>query len=192
MDNDKYLEKLVNSLNGKDEKGAANLRKTRQTLINMFNGGKPKNINPLKDIPTPKVKLYGLEGFFKSIYFDTEEQLKEYLKCIPIRLLEFISTIEYFEELAGRTDVVRQTINGKSRLITALDKDAYGVYNEERSFHQGKFVWEVEYCANYLDGMYTIFEQKGIVLKDNVYQKNRDLNEKILRMYNDRNSINNK
>ena len=42
--------------------------------------GEPKNVNPLTEIPKSQMRLYGFSGAFYSAYFDTEEELKEWVK----------------------------------------------------------------------------------------------------------------
>jgi len=128
--------------------------------------GDPVNVNPLKEIPLPIIRLYGLS--FKSgniIYFDTKGELIDYIKtnCLYSSI---VCLIDYLGEVAGRCDVIRRTaIDGTSNLYTNVNENGYGVYNSNRSFYKGEYVWE--YNRGNLEEMYTEFKKRGITIKEN-------------------------
>lgn len=142
-------------------------------IITRMIDGESKNINPLKEISNPQMILYGFRGLFNSVFFDTEKELEEYVKNNDTSFGS-TCTVEYLGNVAGRSDVVRITSKGqKSALYTAIDMDGYGIYNEERSFYEGQYVWEYEYGN--LRNIYDAFRSKGIIFTNDVYKKIDDL-----------------
>ena len=102
--------------------------------------GEPVNINPLKELPKSKMRLYGFNGVFSSSYFDTEKELIEYVKTHNTSNGS-ICVIDYLGNVAGYSDVIKVTYeNGEYVLYTAVDEYGYGKYNYERSIYKGEFV----------------------------------------------------
>ena len=146
--------------NSKDEAG---------DLLKKFVDGEPKNINPLTEIPEPKMRLYGFSGAFKSVFFDTEAELIEYIKTSDTTFGN-VCVIEYLGYVAGRNDVIRVTYkDAESKLYTSVNEDGYGIYNDERSIYKGEYVWEYSYGS--IREMYSAFRNRGIVFQDDTYAK---------------------
>ena len=140
--------------------------------------GDPKNVNPLTEIPEPQMRLYGFSGAFNSAYFDTEEELIEWVKNHNIQFGD-ICVIDYLGNVAGRSDVIRKTYkSGKSILYAACDEDGYGIYNLERSAYRGEFVWEYNHGS--LREMYSAFRDRGISFENDIYDEIDKRNQKIL------------
>lgn len=150
--------------------------------------GEPVNKNPLTEIPTPQMVLYGFSGAFKSAYFDTEEELEEYVKTHDTSF-GGKCVIEYLGNVAGRSDVIRTTSkNRKPMLLTVCDRDGYGIYNEERSIYRGEFVWE--YNNGDIKDMYSAFRDRGIVFEDDIYGELAEQDRKLLQMCREKNLFN--
>ena len=150
--------------------------------------GEPVNKNQLTEIPAPQMVLYGFSGPFKSAYFDTKEELKEYIKTHDT---SFSGTcvIEYLGNVAGRSDVIRTiSKNRKPMLLTVCDRDGYGIYNEERSIYRGEFVWE--YNNGDIKDMYSAFRDRGIVFEDDIYGEFAEQDKKLLQMCRGKNLFN--
>ncbi len=127
--------------------------------------GESVNKNPLTDIPQPEIRIYCVRDFS----FDTEEELVDYCKREGISLDESY-TLDYFRNMASRSDVIRKTKkDGTFTFYAAIDEEGYGVYNYERSIYKGEFCWEFDYGS--LDQMYLEFRNRGIVFENDVYQK---------------------
>lgn len=128
--------------------------------------GEPAYVNPLNELSEPIMRLYGL--LFKSgsiIYFDTKDELIDYIKTNGI-YSSLVCLIDYLGEVAGRCDVIkRTTIDGTSILYTNINKNSYGVYNPNRSFYKGEYVWE--YNRGNIEEMYNEFKKRGIIIKEN-------------------------
>lgn len=45
----------------------------------------------------------------------------------------------------GREDIIKKTYDNRSILYVPADEDGYGIYNEDRSTHTGKYIWEYNY-----------------------------------------------
>ena len=158
------------------------------SIIKRMCDGEPVNKNPLAEIPTPQMVLYGFSGAFKSVYFDTEVELEEYVRTNDTSFGN-ICVIEYLGNVAGRSDVIRKTSrNRKPLLFTACDRDGYGIYNEERSIYCGKFIWE--YNNGDIKDMYSAFRDRGIVFEDDIYGKLAEQDRKLLQMCRERNLFN--
>lgn len=168
-----------------------NSKKDRGELVDNFSrliDGEPKNINPLTEIPEPKMVLYMCEGILTNECFDSEEKLLEYIEKVKqfdnISNFE-VSVIQYLGDVAGKSDVIRNTIigniregnfvkideeNRKSIMLYVYDTNGIGIYNERRSIYTGEFVWEYLEGGN-LRKVYNAFKERGIELKNDVYGK---------------------
>ena len=111
-------------------------------------------------MPQSQMRLYGFSGFIKSAFFDTEEELIEWIKNNNTSIGD-VCIIDYLGNVAGRDDVIRLTYkNGKSDLCVACDEDGYGIYNNDRSIYKGVFVWEYNHGS--ISEMYSAFRDRGI------------------------------
>lgn len=154
------------------------------SLLKKFVDGDPKNVNPLTEIPEPQMRLYGFSGAFKSAFFDTEEELLEYVKTHNTQFGS-ICVMEYLGHVAGRSDVIRLTYkSGKSVLYTSVDEDGYGKYNHERSIYRGEFIWEYNHGS--IREMYSAFRDRGIVFEDDTYAKIDEYYRNIMAMCEER------
>ena len=131
--------------------------------------GEPKNVNPLTEIPQSQMRLYGFSGIFRSEFFDTEKELIEYVKNNKTGYGS-ICVMDFLGNVAGCSDVIRLTYkSGKEVLYAAVNEDGYGIYNLERSFYKGEFVWEFNHGS--IREMYSAFRDRGIVFENDVYEK---------------------
>ena len=165
-----FSQELLDIVAEKEKESQENLHKTGETLINMFNGGKPKNVDPLTEIPEPQMKLFGYSNFLGNYsFYGTEEELIEYLKNNKCNMTYgSVSIIEYMGNMAGRSDVIRQTdIKGKQSLVKVATEDHISTYSHKRSCHQGTFIWEGN--PGDLRAEYMAFRERGIILENDVY-----------------------
>lgn len=161
--------------------------KTASILKRMFDGD-PKNVNPLKEMPEPQMRLYGFSGAFKSAFFDTEEELIEYVKTHDTSFGD-VCVIEFLGNVAGRSDVIREIYRGgKKVLYVACDEDGYGIYNHERSVYRGEFIWEYNHGS--IREMYSAFRDRGITFENDVYAKIDERKQKIMQMCREKNLFN--
>ena len=137
------------------------------------------NIDPLTEIPESKMRLYNCFCIFNSPYFDSLEELKEWVLDNNIKY-DDVCTIDYLGEVAGQSDVFRKTFkNGKEFLYTACDEDGYGIYNYDKSFSKGRFIWD--YTFGDIKDMYDAFRNKGIIFKNDIYLKKEENTKKLSR-----------
>ena len=170
-----FSDELIDAIKNKDEENETG------KLLKKFIDGKPKNVNPLTEIPEPQMKLYGFSGVFKSAFFDTEIELLEYVKTHNTQFGN-ICIMEYLGNVAGCSDVIRLTYkSGKQVLYTSVDQDGYGIYNNERSIYRGEFVWEYNHGS--ISEMYSAFRDRGIVFKDDTYAKIAERNRRLFEMF---------
>ena len=147
----------------------------------MFDG-EEKNINPLKEIPDQKMRLYGFRGaFMKSIFCDTKKEPKKKLKGVNPLFGGSIQIFDYLGEVAGCKDVIRVTdMNGNSNLYVAVDEDGYGIYNEERSIYRGEYIWEYSYGS--IEDIYSAFRERGIVFEHDIYTEIAERHSRLMDM----------
>lgn len=153
-------------------------------LLNKLVDGEPKNVNPLTEMPSPKMRLYGFLGGFKKVFFDTEDKLLEYVKTHNISYGS-IGVMDYLGKVAGCSDVIRLTYkSGESVLYTSVDEDGYGKYNPERSIYRGEFIWE--YQHGNIREMYSAFRDRGIVFENDTYAKIDEYHRNLMDMCEER------
>ena len=172
-ENKLFSNELINILNSKKDEPQWDMKR--------YVDGDPKNINPLTEIPEPQMRLYGFYGAFKSSFFDTEEELIEYVKTNNTQFGS-ICVMEYLGNVAGKSDVIRLTYkSGKSVLYTSVNEDGYGIYNNERSIYRGEFIWEYNHGS--ISEMYSAFRDRGIVFEDDTYAKIAERNKRLFEMF---------
>lgn len=138
-----------------------------------------------EDVLESQMKLYGYRGVFNSEFFDTDEELSEWMKTEKLGF-GIKCIIDYVGNVAGRNDVLKITeIGGLTYLVTACDEDGYGIYNEERSNRCNTFIWE--YYHGNLSSMYKAFRDRGIVFENDIYKEIEDRNKRILKMAKEKN-----
>lgn len=124
-----------------------------------------KNVNPLKEIPKPQMRLYCIH----RNCFDTEEELVEYIENNDISYGN-VEAIDYLGNVAGCRDVIGVTdLDGTFNMYTVVNEDTYGQYNHKRSTYEGDFVWEA--CHGRIRYMYDAFRSRGIVFTNDIYAK---------------------
>lgn len=157
-------------------------RKNNSKLIESFCSGEAANINPL-EILKPQMKLYGFSGAFMSEFFDSEEQLAEWMKSNDTSFGSRC-VIEYLGNVAGRSDVIRITDeSGRTDLYTVVDEDGYGIYNNKRSICLGKYVWEFSHGS--ISEFYSAFRDRGISFEHDIYDEIDRKHQQILKYSKD-------
>lgn len=136
----------------------------------------------------PKMRLYGFLGVFKSSFFDTEEELIEYIKNHDTTYGD-ACVIEFLGNVANCSDVIRIIYrNGKKVLCTAEDEDGYKIYNHERSIYRGEFIWEYRHGS--IRKMYSAFREREITFDNDVYGKIDAQNQKFMQKCREKNLFN--
>lgn len=145
------------------------------------------NKSPLKEIPKSQMTLYGVSSVFFSEYFDTSEELEQWIENNNL-LYGRRYKIEYLGKVADRSDVIRVTCDDhKPQLYAAVDEDGYAIYNFTRSFASKKNIWEFNYGS--IKEMYSAFRDRGISFENDVYGEIEKRNEKILKLCKENNLL---
>ena len=111
-----------------------------------------KNINPLVDDKTLKLRLYGIG----TVFFDSIDKLERYGLQNEISTNDFYA-LDYMKTLAGRKNVIRKIDNtGRIALYTVIDENGYGKYNSIKSQEAQRPIWE--YHEGSIEWMYHPFE----------------------------------
>lgn len=149
------------------------MEKTTSLMKKMYYG-KPVNINPLPELPAPEMRLWSIDGN----YFESLDKALRY--CITNKIsAKKLNVIDYYRNLAGRFDVIRKSSNKTSILYTAVDRDGYGLYNNEISIYRGEFVWEYNYGS--IRELYKPFKERGVNFENDVYGKIDEDDRQILK-----------
>ena len=156
--------------------------KTSQSITIMIDG-KPVNKNPLLEIPMPEMRLY----FVDENYFVSIDELLMYCRINKISTSE-LNIMDYYRNLAGKSDVIRKSNSKTSMLYTVVDEEGYGLYNNERSIYRGEYIWEYKYGS--IREMYEPFKEKGIVFDNDVYGKIDATHQHILKYCRENNLFN--
>ena len=129
------------------------------------------NINPLKDIPKSLIRLYGFTGVYQNIYFNTEEELNEYINNHST-VYGDVCILDYLGNVAGFNNVIRKTYDdGYFVLYSQVEENKYAIYNYEKSAILGKYIW------NYVDG--NLNEEYNALMKYSGNSLSKILKKKI-------------
>ena len=145
--------------------------------------GKPVNKNPLSEIPEPDMRLYSIG----NDYFESIDELLKYCRK-KHKTSEGLTVLDYYKNLAGRSDVIRKQNNKTSIMYTAVDEDGYGIYNNTRSAYRGEFIWEYNYGS--IRDLYKPFKERGIDFVIDVYGKIDESEQNVLRYFKENNLFN--
>lgn len=146
--------------------------KQASIIIRMFDG-EAVNKNPLIEMPEPEMRLFSVD----NNYFESIDELLKYCRANE-KSTEGLNIMDYYRNLADCNDVIRKSNSETSILFTVVDRDGYGMYNNERSIYCGKFIWEYHHGS--IKNMYKAFRDKGIVFEDDIYIKIKEQDEYIL------------
>lgn len=144
-------------------------------LISRSMDGKPANKNSLVEIPVPEMRLY----YIDDNYFESIDELLHYCR-INNKSTKGLKILDYYREFAGRSDVIRKQDCDTIMLYTAVDEYGYGImYNNERSINRGEFKWEYNHGS--IRKMYKPFRDKGVVFENDIYAKQDEEMQHILK-----------
>ena len=176
-DTDFILQK-IDELLKKDEL----TKKIYESMIKVKDG-EPVNKNPLSEIPEPDMRLYSIG----NDYFESIDELLKFCRK-KHKTSEGLTVLDYYKNLAGRSDVIRKSNSQLSILYTAVDKDGYGMYNNTRSAYRGEFIWDYNYGS--IRDLYKPFKERGIDFVIDVYGKIDESEQNVLRYFKENNLFN--
>lgn len=154
-------------------------KKIYESMINVKDG-EPVNKNPLSEIPEADMRLYSIG----NDYFESIDELLKYCRKNH-KTSEGLTILDYYKNLAGRSDVIRVQNNKTSIMYSAVDEDGYGLYNNKRSIYKGKFIWEYNYGS--IRNLYKPFKERGIDFVIDVYGRIDEREQNILRYIKEHN-----
>ena len=174
----------VNEMN-KDEKIKKEEYQMKLQNFKEFRKGSitPIYKNPLSEIPEPDMRLYSIG----NDYFESIDELLKYCRK-KHKTSEGLTVLDYYKNLAGRSDVIRKSNSQLSILYTAVDKDGYGMYNNTRSAYRGEFIWDYNYGS--IRDLYKPFKERGIDFVIDVYGKIDESEQNVLRYFKENNLFN--
>ena len=125
-----------------------------------------------------KMTLYVITTKNGSLYFNTKEQLDNYLKSKNITI-GFRTKVEYMGNILNCIDVIKQTYeDGTYRYISVANEEGYLFYDFEQSKKEKQPIWM--YLPGSLQDIYEAFKQNGIKLEDDTYEKiNNNYHQKV-------------
>ena len=173
-DTDFILQK-IDELLKKDEL----TKKIYESMIKVKDG-EPVNKNPLSEIPEPDMRLYSIG----NNYFESINELKKYCRKNH-KTSKGLIVLDYYKNLAGRSDVIRVQNNKTSIMYSAVDEYGYGIYNNTGSAYRGKFIWGYNYGN--IRNLYKPFKERGIDFVIDIYGKIDEREQNILRYFKEHN-----
>lgn len=139
--------------------------------------------NELKESST---RLYVFEGEFENQYFDTKEELLIYYNNSHDSL-EFvdISIVEYLGQIGDKNDVIRRIYPDETKLYAICDETQFYVCDitSINNPNTSNLVWSIHEGS--LDDIYSAFRNRGIVFKDDIYQRVFDESNALVEIIND-------
>lgn len=136
--------------------------------------------NPLSEISEPDMRLYSIG----NDYFESIDELLKYCRKNH-KTSEGLTVLDYYKNLAGRSDVIRVQNNKTSIMYSAVDEYGYGIYNNTGSAYRGKFIWDYNYGN--IRNLYKPFKERGIDFVIDVYGKIDERVEKRLKYFKEHN-----
>lgn len=131
------------------------------------------NDKTLLEIPESKMRLYCYSCILKTDFFNTMEELDNYVNSGHIHRGEKV-LIDYLGYVVDKNDVIRVTYSDNSvRYFSVVDELGLEIYNEEKSNVLGKNIWEYEFGD--LKDIYKAFNDRGIKFEKDVYKIQDDM-----------------
>lgn len=118
------------------------------------------------NLPESKIRLYCAVVNYNRVFFDSEEELAEFIKSSEIRI-DDIYIIDYLDEVYNRDRVFKVTYkNGHEMLYSKVDEygfDGFAIYDPHKSFSSSKYIWNFHYGN--LDDVYMALIDRGLDLE---------------------------
>ena len=132
-----------------------------------------------------EMRLYTISKMGKNIFFNSEQELINYINQNNLSPRN-INIVDFIGRCANKDDVIRIIdINQKILLYTPCDEDGYGLYNEEKSSKEQNYVWEYHYGD--ISEFYSEFRKRGIIFKNDIYDRIEKRNKKFLKLCKENN-----
>lgn len=113
-------------------------------------------------LPTPQMRLYSFLGYVNKAFFDTEDELTEYIGSHDTRFGD-ISKVEFLGNALGQTDVIRIIYkDGRNEILTVINQNSYAIYNPNSTW---------EYRHGNLRAIYQAFRDRDVTFTDDIYAK---------------------
>ncbi len=130
--------------------------------------------NTLKLFPLPasQKRLYGIEGLWSCVLFDTEEELYKWSE--KHELEEGVEiTLDYVGDFAGYTDVLVVTYDEGKDIISSENEEEYSIFDPYDSAEMHTPIWLTYHVTDVVKDMYSALIKSGTTLKDDTYGKKR-------------------
>ncbi|MBQ7790256.1 MAG: hypothetical protein IJ399_03235 [Bacilli bacterium] len=114
-------------------------------------------------LPESKMRLFCAVVDYKRNFFDTEEELIDFIKNSDIRV-DDIYILDYLDEVYNRDRVIKVTfMNGHEMLYSKVDEygwNGFAIHDPHKSFSSNKYIWN--YYGTSIDDIYLAFIDRGL------------------------------
>ena len=141
------------------------LEKMLMPILNNITITNIDGIFQYSNLPESKMRLYCAVVNHKRTFFDTEDELVNFINSSVVRV-DDVYIIDYLDEVYDRDRVFKVTYkNGHEMLYSKVDEygfDGYAIHDPHKSFSFSKNIWNFHYGN--LDDIYKALIDRGFDL----------------------------
>ena len=129
------------------------------------------NILKFFPIPPSQKRLYGVEGLFHCVLFNTQEELYKWMENHELE--EGVEmTLDYVGDFAGYSDVLVVSYGEEfTDIISSSGENAYCLFDSYSSAQLKIPIWLTHYGSSVIEDMYSALKRSGITLENDIYAK---------------------
>ncbi len=132
--------------------------------------------NLFSDIPKADLRIYGVDNFSSGIYFLNEVDLYHAIANYEIPFWSNIIVLEYYQEYAGRKDVIKKIDKeGKMGIYAIESTNELRILDIPASLEVKSYVWKI--IPGNLKKEYGVLRNLGITFTHDLYQEEEKLQE---------------
>ncbi len=129
-------------------------------------------INVMDSNIKPEMRLYGVD----DNYFETIDELLRY--CRQKRLsTQKLTLLDYYRNFFGYKDVIRKANSSTSIFYAASDEESFVWYGDELNMHGENWL----FSHGQIRSLYKPFRDHGIVFEDDIYARESEKNQHIMK-----------
>lgn len=129
----------------------------------------------------PEMRLYGIG----EIYFETMDELLKYCRQNQCST-QYLVVLDYYRNFYDHKDVIRKTNSEISMFYAISNEHGYVWYGDELNMFDEN--WEFNHGQ--ISSLYKPFREHGIVFEDDIYAKESERTQQILKYCREKNLFN--
>ena len=132
--------------------------------------------NLFRNEKQPDLRIYGVDNFSSGVYFLNEADLYHAVANYEIPFWSNIIVLEYYQEYAGRKDVIKKTDKeGKMGIYAVESTNELRLLDIPASMEQRSYIWKI--ISGNLRKEYGVLRNIGITFTQDLYQEEEKLQE---------------